>query len=307
MNKKYILGGGVSGLIFKFYNPEFTIISPDVGGSLVHNNVFSVSWIHDTKYTRKLLSDLKIVIDPYDVVMGYYYNGYVHSGCPDEYKRKIILNKMTDITNDKLIENFEIPATILSVDSNIIKGLNLDIFTIFDKLDAGDDMITATVKSITDTHITISTGEKLQYDKLVSTIPAPVFWKIYSDKNNQRGNSEFEQFKFLPITIVDTFDKPLIFNAKYKLIYFAEDYSFNRILWKEPFSYSYEFTGKIDNIKKYLPNVKITSISKQHVGRLITCDNVQPSDNITFLGRFAEWDHSNKIQHVAAKAIKFNN
>lgn len=307
MNNKYIIGGGISALIFKFYNPEFAIISPEVGGSLVKNNVFSVSWIHNTKYTRKLLSDLKIVIDPYDVVMGYYYNGYVHPSCPVEHKQKTILKKMTDVTTDELIEDFKIPDTTLSVDSNIIKGLNLDIFTIFDKLETGSDMITATVKSITDTHIIISTGDELQYDKLISTMPAPAFWKIYSGKNNQQDNSAYNQFKFLPITIIDTFDKPLIFNAKYKLIYFAEDYSFNRILWKEPFSYSYEFTGKIDNIKKYLPNVRITSISKQHVGRLITCDNAEPSDNITFLGRFAEWDHSNKIQHVAAKAINFNN
>lgn len=33
-NTKFIIGGGISGLIYGFYNKDYQIISPDVGGKL---------------------------------------------------------------------------------------------------------------------------------------------------------------------------------------------------------------------------------------------------------------------------------
>ncbi len=299
MKNNYIIGGGISGLIFKFYNPSFTLISPEIGGGFL-KNIYSVSWIHDTLYTRKFLRDLELLLDPYKIKIGYYYNGYVHDYCADNYKLKIIKRKMTDITTSDNIDDFKTISTNLSVQSNILNALYTDINIIFEKLQKNINIIQDKVVKITDTHIYLQTGKKLEYNKLISTIAAPIFWKIY--KSISRHALEF---KYLPITIVETWDKPLIFNDIYQLIYFAEDYSFNRILKKEPMSYSYEFTGKIDNIKTYLPNVHINKVDIQTIGRIFLQKNIPPNNNITFLGRFAQWNYTSKVQQVIKQSIEY--
>ena len=44
MSEKYILGAGISGLICKYFNPEYKIISPDIGGQLTKNSKILVSF-----------------------------------------------------------------------------------------------------------------------------------------------------------------------------------------------------------------------------------------------------------------------
>jgi hypothetical protein len=295
MNKKFILGGGISSLIWKFYNSDFTIISPEVGGEFL-KGIQSVSWIHDTEETRKLLTDLGLFIDPYEVKIGYYYNGFVHNDCPEKYKQLIAQKKMTTLDSDEQFPSEKLPSSVLSTESNVLKTLHVDFNTVFDLLKKNIDCVIDKVVKIDDVHFLTEKNQKYEYQTLISTIPAPFFWDLY---NHPRT------FEYLPVTFVETWDKPLIYNDDYQMIYFAEDYTFTRIAKKEPALYSYEFTGKIDNIKQYLPNVRIQKLTTRGIGRLISQTNLPPNNKITFLGRLATWEYSSKIQDVIKKSLNY--
>ena len=54
MSNQFIIGGGISGLIFAHYNPEFKIISPVIDGQF---NT-TAPWLHLTEETLSLVTDL---------------------------------------------------------------------------------------------------------------------------------------------------------------------------------------------------------------------------------------------------------
>lgn len=294
---KFIIGGGISSLIFKYYNPSFVIVSPEIGGDFL-NGIQSVSWIHRTSETQKLLKDLKLIIDPYRIKIGYYYNELIHDSCPNEYKIKIAQRKMSDIHSKDLFPIDKIPSLILSSNSNVLNILRINFNYIFDLLKKNLDFISDKVTRITDKYFETEKGQKYEYQTLVSTIPAPVFWKLYNQPKN---------FKYLPVTFVETWEKPLVYDNQYQMIYFSEDYLFVRISRKESAIYSYEFTHNINNIKEYLPNVQIHKLTIRDIGRIIPQENEPPTSKIMFLGRLAQWEYSSKIQDVIKKSIEYSN
>ena len=63
-NTKFVIGGGISGLIFAYYNRDYQIISPDIGGKLRNDYLTSTILLHDTPETKRLISDLKLIYNP---------------------------------------------------------------------------------------------------------------------------------------------------------------------------------------------------------------------------------------------------
>jgi hypothetical protein len=164
------------------------------------------------------------------------------------------------------------------------------------------------VVSVDEDKITCKSGKVYEYDELISTAPAPIFWKLYDSKLDHLLQPKSKpEFKYLPITFVETWDKPLIYNDEFQMIYFFEEYTFTRLSKKEPSMYSYEFTGEIKNIKEYLPNCRITKINIQKIGRILPSKNEPPNANIKFLGRLSEWAFSSKIQDVIKTSIEYHN
>jgi len=297
-NKKYSLGGGISSLIFAHYNPDFTIVTPEIGG-LLKTTSLNLTWMHRNEYTEDLVKKLKIPYSFTKTRIGYYYNGYVHDTLSPEIQFEIVKRKMTDCITGKVAG--KLPESInLSVSENYINTINVDFKIIFDKLvdECKDRIILDHVDTIKKNQILLGSCDKLEYDELVSSIPAPIFWKLYGQKR---------EFETIPVTFVSTWDRPFIYNERYAMIYTAEDYLFNRLSKRESLEYTYEFTGEIPEteIKKYLPNVKINTLSINKMGRLIPVENKPPQENITFIGRFAEWLYDSKIQNVIKIAKKY--
>jgi protoporphyrinogen oxidase len=61
MNGKYIIGGGISGLLYAYYNRDFTIISPDLGGKLNNKFFENIFYMHATKDTEEFLNSIDVV------------------------------------------------------------------------------------------------------------------------------------------------------------------------------------------------------------------------------------------------------
>ena len=59
MDTKFILGAGISGLIYAFYNRDYRIISTDLGGKLNKEFLTCTVLLHKTTETQKLLEDAR--------------------------------------------------------------------------------------------------------------------------------------------------------------------------------------------------------------------------------------------------------
>jgi hypothetical protein len=292
--KKFVIGGGISGLIYAFYNPEFIIISPDVGGQMTHG-MYSMTWIHDTPETRQLLNDLKIPFKETTTLMGYYYNKKINENCDDISNIKIIKKKMSDWTN--FDNNFEIKDKTLSVPETYIKTLETDFSEVIKRISKKVNIINDYIIKIDKDKIYGQNGE-YNYSSLVSTMPARIFW------NNYQGEKNIPDLKSTPITFIVSKHKFDWYDNKYEMVYIAEDYYFTRVSYRNSGEYVYEFTGIMpeDIWKKiYSPDVIKYYINK--FGRIHSIENKPPQDNIIFLGRFAEWKHSSKIQNVIYKSL----
>jgi len=286
MKSKYILGNGISALIYKFYNPEFKVIGikEELGGKLKNDFMKNTILLHDTKDTEELLKDLEIEIKKVTHLIKYVENNTTHSQISLIKKLAFIIKKMND-------DNFKIEDVKLSTDDYFIPILNVDFNEIINKLSNNVTIIDEKVIRISDTEI-ITEKNRYEYSEIVSTLPADIFWNLYYEKRNL-------EFRKLPVTFVLADELPKVLREeKFNLAYFIDkNIKYSRIN-KLDNQYLYEFTNFIsrEDIVQYLPkNANIINYYVDNCGIIVdNLDNIPPS-NIKFIGRFANWLHSYKI------------
>ena len=290
--KKYILGGGINGLIYAFYNPEYTIISDSFGGKLNNSSLKNTIVVHDTPETQKLLNDLGIKIITKTHLIKYVKEGKMFSEISLEDKKQLIKKKMGD-------EDFEIRDLNLSTNDCYIKVIDVDLDVIIAKLKGRvKNMLLESVIRITESEI-ITEHTTYAYDEIVSTLPANVFWKLYEKKDNNIN------LKFKPITFVMTEKIPKVLNNQlFDLVYFSGDEKYSRITKRDNL-YLYEFTGYYteEEMSKEFKDVKLMKYFTYDNGIIFSDKNNIPPKNIRFVGRFATWNHSDKLQDTIKEAI----
>lgn len=307
-SKNLIIGAGPSGLIWKFYNPEFQIISPEVKNYTAH-----LVWLHDCVESRKLITDLGWSnVDKMIKIskIGYYHNGWISNSLTDEMNLQMIQKKMTD-WNKPIDKNFIPKTRDLSLSNgglmgvNYMKTIDVDLEEVVRRLSEKADIQNGFV-----THIdkdSVSVKQKLDdenvdivyYDKLVSTIPAPFFWKSWGEN---------KEFKCLPITNIITSVKPPLFDDQYEMIYYGEDQPYSRISFLNG-KYAIEFTGIIpkEEFERLYPGLPILSYFVVPQGRIFEVDNGPPTDKIIFSGRFAQWKYKITTEFIINQALNYKN
>lgn len=297
---KFVLGGGISGLIFSYYNPEFTIISPDIGGQLM-NGVYNMTWLHRTSQTEELIKELGLDYEIHKTQIGYYSNGEIFDACSSEMNSRIIKRKMS-MWNDT-DDNFKVLDTTLSVPENFIDTISIDFLKVIDKLKTKVKFIEDKIIEIDLVNRLRSSTNDYRYDELVSTIPANLFWLIY------KGITIKPTLNSIPVTFVVTKIPPVWYNNQFEMIYISDSQFYTRVS-KRDNDYVFEFTGVMPKevFEKLYPDCKIEKYFINRSGRIITSENKPPQDNIHFLGRFAEHSHPSKIQDVIrfSKDYKLN-
>ena len=94
MSGRFILGGGLSGLIYAFYHPDYTIISPNLGGKLVQDYLQATILLHDKSETRTLLEDLGVRADKEAHFKRYFYKGnLLDLEAVPEYVHQLLVKK----------------------------------------------------------------------------------------------------------------------------------------------------------------------------------------------------------------------
>lgn len=310
-SRKLIVGGGISGLIWNFYHRDYHIITPEVGGDFGKTYMI---WLHRTAETIQLIKDLgwKNADRLYhDVYIGYYVDGWIKETLTPQENLKIIQKKMTD-WNKPLDQNF-VPvsydmSTTKAVKSNVMKTLDVDLSEVISRLNDYANITHGFVRSIyRDAIVTTKTlqedpevdGKVIEYDKLVSTIAAPIFW------NNYRPVQSPREFRSHPITNVITKTKPNFHDDKFEMVYYDDSVPYARTS-KMGDTYAYEFTGVVprEQIAELLPGTVIEDYMVIKFGRIFHgSENTPPTSGIQFLGRFAEWQFGITTEHVVKKTL----
>lgn len=297
-NTKWILGGGISGLIFAFYNKEYTIISPDLGGRLNKEFFKNIIYLHETKESEQFLKDVGITYNKKTQLIKYSINNQVTTDITKENKIQFIKKKLEDNDFNPIDLN-------LSTDDYYINILEFNFADLIEKIKSQINFIQDSIIRITEKEL-ITENTRYEYSNLVSTLPAHIFWKIYYKPQNIDLRSK-------PITFVLCDKEPDHFRGiKYDMGYFVDDKQKYTRISKKPGERDknnilYEFTGKYDNIdelKKYLPSdCNVIEHYIDYSGIIYSNRNNISPTNVLFVGRFAKWDHSGKQQDVIKESL----
>jgi len=297
---KFIIGGGISGLIFAYYNRDYKIISPNIGGKLRNEYLTSTVLLHDTPETRRLILDLKLNLEPKAHIIKYFYQGKLLENASVNLREIMVTKKLT-LWNELKNLKIELPIsdTTLSTNDIYIPILKISVKKIIETLAQKTNSIKDKVIRITQDEI-ITEKSRYKYTELALTIPAPIFWRLYGQEKN---------LKYLPETFVLTKTNPIKEKNNllhWDLVYFLDqNIPYTRVNRHDKDSFLYEFTGKIGKkeIKKLLPGVEVIHTFTDPYGIVVTDLNNIPPPKIRFIGRFATWNHTNKIQDVIRDSL----
>lgn len=302
--ESYILGNGLSGKIWKFYNPEMVLVGPHQDTDPFIKS--QMIWLHDCVEMRQLLTDLNIEIKTRKAEIGYFEEGYIKNFATPELKQSLVARKMTPWNEKPVVESNPKPKTFVEASrlslgdgqemTNYMTVLDVSPKEIFTKL-SKVEYSSGLVSKISDKFITYSGDEAeihQKYDKIVSTLPAPVFWKLYGKALD---------FKSLPITFVTTKTRPINYEGTYEMCYYDVTQAYTRISCLNGL-YCVEFTGELGLVeaRKYVDDIE--DIWTVPGGRIISEMNLPP-DNIIFSGRFAQWSHGVVTENVIAQAQQY--
>lgn len=278
MSKNIILGAGISGLIFSFFNPDFKILTKDVGGQNKNPLPMGVRLLHKNKWNKRLLKKLGIKAKVKTAKIGY----WVDCGVENKASRRFrhIYWQVSRQGRGKPNESY------LSGGKDKLKYYDVNMGEIIKKLhEACENRIEFIGKRKFDL---------TKYDLIINTIPANVFFKIAGIKHN---------FEFLPKTFVyaKNFTPQIIPISleKYSYVYCAMLGSQLTRISRTKNVFCLEYAGILKN--KVWQEIERMVLS---VGQIITQKPPYP-DNVIPIGRYAEWNDDLLIQDVVKKAIKW--
>lgn len=302
---KFVLGGGIAGLIFCFYNNEFKLLTKDIGGQFNSNYSLGPRLLQNNEYNKQLLKDLKMSAQIKVAKVGYFYDERFHDICGKELRKKYYLkSRMLDSTNDK---NIIVPDSSLSEGNNEIEYFDIDFNELINRLTKNINIKLCFVKNIDvfNNKIIFSTqkyGRKLHnnnFKRIVSTIPAPILDKLCNVYNGS--------YNYLKKCFVVVPGNSIILHG-YDYVYFIDKYNFHRVtkiksnLGLERLVVEYVTTSEKRDFSNEWPNfIQVHSIQ---IGQIVS-GTPTTYENITQIGRYAEWKHSVKIQDVVKKALEY--
>jgi len=289
-NKKFILGGGTAGLLYAFYNKDYQLITKQLGGQFSAPFPLGPKYIHVDKYSKKLFEDLKLKPKIKTVKIGFFYDQKLHKKNTTEQREKYF-QKTRGIST----KSYDTAQTSGKTE---FQAFDIDPDTLVEELTnkiEKDRIILDTVKAIDLDKQIIKTTKNgtLQYEHLVSTIPLNVFCSL-AGKQSLADSLEYRSTTFAKHTgqykIWCELEKK-IDEENFNYVYLSEDkIPFHRIT-KIKDGFVYEKSGPVS------PNFPLETVVLP-VGQIINTDQKIDFSNVTFLGRYAKWQHGILINNV---------
>jgi len=302
-NETIILGGGVSGAICAYYIDKSILITESLGGQIEAKFPMGPRYLHKKIEIHNLLKELNLSLDTKSIKVGYYINGEYIDKINDKLKAEYYsksrgltsINKYPDSVLSDGLNNFEVfsidmkdfyRAIISRISHNRIINKKIEKIDIFNK-------------------VLFSNNEFFKYRKLINTIPKDVFLSMC-------GNFYIGKF-FNPITYL--FVKSDFDLLGYDYVYFPEmsTSKFHRITKIEN-GLVFDFAGVLlrsevlYEAEKFMgTKFEISEMSKNMRAQIIGNDTTSDFEHIVHIGRFAELDHSIKVEDVIKHARQIKN
>lgn len=288
---KYIIGGGLSGLITAYYNPEYTVIAPDMGGFIDSKFGRALVVLHATDGMRRLFDELDVKSFEKRIKLGYYdvndrhvKQSFETDGAERTFARNYIGHKLPHRFQPGKDLELSAPGDsweALFVDSSIVSALannvNRRMFGHVTKIEDGRIYVQPEADE----------AEWYSYDELISTVPAPLFEKIA----DVSFDLDYHQTTYAELPRERIPDRYL--TEPWNLLYTVDPtVEYHRVARNMLSSrYYVECLGDVD----------VAGAIDQRANRYGVIDDTEispPYENMTFLGRYAEWEHERRIDHV---------
>ncbi len=303
MHKNFILGGGISGLVFKHFNPDFTIIEPSkVGGQLRLHIGDKVRYLFKDQYVKQLLEELNMKHAQKQLKMRYYSRGKFTKTVSSDENHKYVCKKLSI---PYVSNGCKIDAKVRNDKNSAYYDVNMD--NIVAKLAKGVEIINNRVILIDTIGKTITLGnyKKFAYDNLISTIPAPDFrYLAYNSLINSK-------LRYSPGTLVTIDELPsslFDYRKQFDILYYLDnDMPFCRV-WKHDDKYLVEIPGCWEKweCEKYFEEMG-AKVLKHDIQRVYTIFNeeVPKIPNVTYIGRLAKWQSNYFINDAIKDSIEY--
>lgn len=309
MSKKFVIGGGLSGLVYAALHPGYTVISALQHKDMVAKNISPVvlhydeaiaGWLKDTYKLGAQLTYVQSEVKVRECQVEYNYGGVFRRSLPAalawQYfmkSRQVSLATGHDValgdTKDNSFQFFDIDLKVLEV------GLSAQIGT--------HHMISDMVTAIHDNHIETASGLSLEFEHLVSTIPAPVFWRLLRWPQLAKPSFVFVGKQYCHIK-----------DCRIPSEQFPE------WMTKDSDTKGYVYYPTFDSQPKHL--LRISNLSSEMVAEFTGSQKIggayaevpwayflspgplqSPCASIEFVGRFAEWDENVLIHDVVKRYL----
>lgn len=292
----YILGGGIAGLIAGFYEKDYYIIGQDIGGQMSQKGL-GPRILEVNDYSAKLLEDLEYDSVPIKVAkIGYRHNNRFQDRLNEQLRKKYYLKSRNIQT-----PNVEMPSSIMSDGKNSIRYFDID----------WNDLILRLYNAVKDRYIIdkitgIDINNKLintdvsqyDYDKIISTLPAPVFFNLSGEIPEEELTYEKKLFVIVSSKTVDL--------SEFDYVYYPDmDCSYHRVTRLSETRAAIEYTGNQfnhTNLFDYWRHIAF-EVKTLPMGQ-IKSGKVGSFKDIEFLGRYAEWNHDIKTDDIVKKYVE---
>lgn len=308
---KYILGGGLSGLIAAKYNPEYTLLTYEFGGFIDSKFGRAFVVLHEDDDMIDLFEDLQVDVFVKELKIAYYSNSWPHGLIrsfdePEQehkFARKYVEEKLPPSFQPGKDLELSAPGDewrALFVDGSIVDALKQDV----------DNVRTGLIENVREDVIEFrpSAGdtEELEWDSIISSVPAHVFQKM-SDKDLDWS------LKHHPTTYVEMDFIPQDYRTKpWNVLYAVDSMTPCHRIVRNMLSGNFfgealgkpteDLSGSIELPAGTIPNSMYVDHMTNGIGVIADEDLDPPYDGIQFLGRYAQWRHDVLINDVLERA-----
>lgn len=289
---KYIIGGGIAGLIAAFYNPDYTVLTMDKGGQMNNSFPLGPRILEATGCSHDFMSDVGLDRPVQVFSNGYLYHGKIYDSM-DTAMRRIYSLKTRGIaeashivgnSGRNTISGWPITKELITALLNLLSGRVKKAYISY---------INTSEKVI---HVSMEDEwQKLPYEDIISTIPiTELFHLVHEEDGDQATNPD--KFEYLPTYFVHLPNIEIF--QRYDFVYILDEYTKFHRATRVSTGTILESRNPIDllDFPQYLPaGIKSTKLKQ---GQIIADANLKEYNDVKLLGRFSQWSHSIRTAEV---------
>ena len=289
-----ILGGGIAGLIWAYYNKDYCIVTDQVGGQMMSYFDLGPRYLHvKSKIIPAFLSNLGVPLKKNTIKVGYFDDsGWVEN--PDlDFRQKYYMKSRGVNT----LEGFD--PTVLNTNIQKFEVWDVDfkdlIFKIFDKISNRIYMGKLSNIDLKERLISTDTSMVLRYDKLVSTIPLNLF--SYLSKINLNLLSYDMSYCLLASDFFDIKEFDYVYDARTSTIFHRLTKCKQGIVCDVLGSKINDFVNSVKVFKE------IKTVKNNQIISLENDFELKDHPEIKFLGRYGAWNRRWKTELIIEEAF----